>query len=510
MTDSVVSTRGGAVRGTEVADGVLAWRGIPYAAAPVGDLRWRLPRLPQSWAGVRDALGYGPPAIQPGLGAILAGPAPAIPGMVAPDDLPAPDEDCLYLNVTAPTDADGLPVVVWIHGGGYHLGNGTQGPGDGSRFAAAHQAVVVSFNYRLGALGFLTIPGEDHSGAYGLHDQIAALRWIHDNIAGFGGNPARVTVFGVSAGAKSVANLLASPLTPGLFTAAISYSGGADHVSTPDQDSRLQTRYLRELGLDDATAAGLRSVPAADLLAAQDGLATGLRATWVWRPSIDGLALDRTPLGAIADGSADGSAAGVHLLVQHCLLEGLFYDVLVPGAADETDRVLTGLFGADTAATILAGYARARPELAGDPHRLRLEIFSDERYAIASTRVADAQSHHAPVWRSRFDGPLPGFPLPGAPQGPLPATHSTDVTGAWFGLGPAGPDLFATVGAFVASGDPQTEALPAWDAYDDKQRATMVLSAGGSSVEADPFSSQRELWNGRTWPSGTWWPIDDL
>ena len=499
MTDPVVSTRGGAVRGTEIADGVLAWRGIPYAAAPVGDLRWRLPQPPQSWAGVRDALGYGPLAIQPDLGMVAAG-----PGTVAPDDLPEPDEDCLYLNVTAPADADGLPVVVWIHGGGYHLGNGTQGPGDGSRFAAAHRAVVVSFNYRLGALGFLAIPGEDHTGAYGLHDQIAALRWVYDNIAGFGGDPARVTVFGVSAGAKSVANLLASPLTTGLFSGAVSYSGGADHVSTADQDARQRKRYVRGLGLADAT--DLRSVPAADLLAAQDGLAAGMRATWVWRPSVDGLALDRPPLDAIAG----GSAVGVPLLVQHCLLEGLLYDVLVPGAADEADQVLTGLFGAETAATIRTGYAKARPELAGDPHRLRLEIFSDERYAIASTRVADAQSHHAPVWRSRFDGPLPDFPVPGAPPGPLPATHGTDVTGAWFGLGPAGPDLFAAVGAFVTGGDPQAGALPAWDAYDDERRATMVLGAGGGSVEADPFSSQRELWTGRTWPSGTWWPIDSL
>ncbi|GAA2531451.1 carboxylesterase/lipase family protein [Winogradskya humida] len=501
MTDPVVPTRDGAVRGTEIADGVLAWRGIPYAAAPVGDLRWRLPQAPEPWADVRDALAYGAPAIQPSLGAM--GPAPAIPGMVAPDALPEPAEDCLYLNVTAPADADRLPVVVWLHGGGYHLGNATQGPGDGSPFAAAHRAVVVSFNYRLGSLGFLTIPREEHTGAYGLHDQIAALRWIHDNIAGFGGDPTRVTVFGVSAGAKSVANLLASPLTRGLFSGAVSYSGGADHVSTAEQDIRLQARYLRELGRNEAD---LRSVPAADLLEAQNGLAAGMRATWVWRPSVDGLALDRPPLDAITD----GSATGVHLLVQHTLLEGLLYDVMVPGSADETDQVLTGLFGADTATAILAGYATARPDLAADPHRLRLEVFSDERYAIASTRVADAQSHHAPVWRSRFDGPLPGFPVPGAPQGPLPATHSTDVTGAWFGLGPAGAELFGTIGAFVTTGSPQAATLPAWDAYDDKQRPTMVLSADGGRLEADPFPAQRELWDGRTWPSGTWWPVDGL
>lgn len=503
MTDPVVSTRGGAVRGTEISDGVLAWRGIPYAAAPVDDLRWQLPQPARPWTGVRDALAYGPSAPQPTL-ALGDMPVRAIPGMVAPGDLPEPDEDCLFLNITAPADAHDLPVVVWIHGGGYHLGNGTQGPGDGARFALAHQAVVVSFNYRLGALGFLTHPDRDHTGAYGLHDQIAAVRWVHENIAGFGGNPARITVHGVSAGAKSVANLLASPLTRGLLAGAISYSGGADHVATFDQDTRLYTRYLHELG--DPSPGALLSAPTADLIAAQNAIAEGMRATWVWRPSVDGLALDRPPLEAITN----GSAARVQLLVQHCLLEGLLYDMLVPGAADEADAVLAGLFGTEAAATMITGYADARPDIAADPHRVRLEIFSDERYAIASTRLADAQSHHAPVWRSRYDGPLPGFPLPGVTQVPMPATHSTDMTGGWFGLGPGGGDLFTAAGAFVTVGDPSGGALPAWDGYNDKQRATMIIDADGSHLETDPFGAQRELWDGRTWPSGTWWSFDGL
>ncbi len=504
MTDLVVQTRDGALRGVEIADGVLAWNGIPYAAPPTGHLRWRLPQRPIAWAGVRDASTYGAPAPQP--------PAPSAPGaevegLVSRERLPEPREDCLVLNVTAPADAVGLPVIVWIHGGGYQGGTGTEGPGDGSRFAKAHGAVVVSVNYRLGALGFLALEDEGPTGAYGLHDQVAALAWVRDNIAAFGGDPDRITVAGHSAGAKSVATLLASPLTSGMIAGAISLSGDAGFVSTPAQDARLRTRFLGVLGLpDDATAARLRTVPVEDLLAAQAALARGPRTSWIWRPSVDGVALDRTPLEAIAA----GAAAGVPLLAQHTLLECLLYDMIAPGSSESADRVLADAFGAERAASLLDAYGTARPELASDPHRLRLEVFSDERYVVPSSRLADAQSRHAVVHRSRFDGPIPGFPAPSAPKGPLPATHGSDIMPAWFGTGPAGRELFDAVGAFVALGRPVAEGLPEWLPYDASERSTMVFGAEGSAMRRDPHGAQRAAWDGLEWAPGTWWEVEGL
>jgi acetyl esterase/lipase len=248
----IVRTSAGAVRGAEVDDGVVAWRGIPYAAAPVGALRFRPPQPPPPWSGVRDALAHGPRAVQPDLDRLVP---VADPGPV--------DEDCLYLNVTAPARAQGAPVLVWIHGGGYQTGSGPEMPGDGGAFVRRYGLVVVTFNYRLGALGFLDVPDEQPTGAHGLHDQIAALKWVRANIAGFGGDPDRVTVFGLSAGAKSVANLLGSPLTRGLLYRAASASGGADHVKSPQQAESLTRRFLKELGTHRVRDVPDRDQPAA-------------------------------------------------------------------------------------------------------------------------------------------------------------------------------------------------------------------------------------------------------
>jgi carboxylesterase type B len=222
---TVAETRHGKVRGAEIADGVLGWRGIPYARPPVGALRFRPPEPPQPWGGARDAMEYGNRPLQGELG-------PAAP------DAPPTGEDCLYLNVTAPAGVSGRPVLFWLHGGGYEMGDGSQAAGDGAAFARSHGVVVVTTNYRLGALGFLDVPGESPTGAAGLHDQIAALRWTRENIAAFGGDPDQITVYGLSAGGKSVTNLLASPLASGLIARAAESSGGGAHRAVPARARR--------------------------------------------------------------------------------------------------------------------------------------------------------------------------------------------------------------------------------------------------------------------------------
>jgi para-nitrobenzyl esterase len=498
MSAYIAATRAGKVGGAEIADGVVAWSGIPYAAPPLGELRLRAPEPAAAWNGVREATSYAAPSLQ-SLLFPLAGASAAGLG-AAPLEMPEPSEDCLYLNVVAPAGATNLPVLVWIHGGGYQTGDGTQGPGDGAVFARAHGVVVVSFNYRLGALGFLAVDGEEHSGAFGLHDQIAALRWVRENIAGFGGDPDRVTVYGISAGAKSVANLLASPHTKGLIHQAASSSGGADHVATSAQAAAVAARFFRELGTGPQN---VRRVGAQEILAAQNAIGSGMSATWLWRPAIDGSALTGRPLDAIAA----GSAAGIPLLAQTCVNECFLYQLMSPDAAGQAERVLAEYFGESGRDELLAAYTAARPELADDPTRLGVEIMTDERYVVPTGRLADAQSAHAPVWRSRYDVPLTGMPKSIAPDGKIPAMHGADGTPVWNGGAGVAALLHQTWGDFVNRGVPNAPGLPEWPGYDTSRRATLVFDEPEPWLAEDPNGAQRAAWDGREWPSGTWWDL---
>ena len=337
---TVAQTRYGKVRGAEIADGVLGWRGIPYARPPIGALRFRPPEPPEPWSGVRDALEYGNRSPQGELGP----PAP---------DAPPTSEDCLYLNVTAPAGATGRPVLFWLHGGGYEAGDATQAVGDGVSFARSHALVVVTVNYRLGALGFLDVPGESPTGAAGLHDQIAALRWTRENIAAFGGDPDQITVYGLSAGGKSVTNLLASPLAAGLIARAAESSGG-DHVKDAAQAEALTGRFLRELGaLRRAAPVRARGRHPERSARHRGDAALDLGLAAVGRRRCP----DRRPLAAIAA----GSAAGVPLLLQTCARECAMYALLAPDGPGQADRVLAGYFGHETCGSDHGRLRRAHP-----------------------------------------------------------------------------------------------------------------------------------------------------
>ncbi|MER7915963.1 MULTISPECIES: carboxylesterase family protein [unclassified Streptomyces] len=492
--DKTVSISSGKISGKEIADGIWSWLGIPYATPPLGQLRWQPPRPAQAWTGVRECTTWGAPALQP-----VQGPPPS-PGMPRvtqiPADMPEPSEDCLYINVTAPADAQGAPVLVWVHLGGYQTGSGRDKVEDGSTFAKDFGAVVVSFNYRLGPTGFLAVPGEAHSGAFGMHDQIAALRWVRENISAFGGDPAKVTVYGVSAGAKSVANLMASAMARGLFHQAISGSGGGDHVATPTQAATVADEFI---GLLAATTDQLRGVPAKDLLDAQNAIGEGLRATWIWRPTIDGLALTRIPVDAVTE----GAAAGIPLLAQHCVDECELYQLAVPDAASQADRVLENYFGTRGRDDLIGFFTDNQPH--HDPVQARVDIMSAERYIIPTVRLADGQSAHAKVWRSRFDGPLTGLPDAVVPGGSLPAVHSTDAQGVFRGGPDAAGQMHAAWGAFVTTGNPNAAGLPDWPQYTTADRATMIFHDDGTHLGHDPQSKLREAWEGRDWESGTWW-----
>ena len=391
-------------------------------------------------------------------------------------------------------------MLLWIHGGGFEMGHGPDQAGDGAAFARSHGLVVVTFNYRLGALGFLDVPGERPTGSLACTTR-SALRWTRDNIAAFGGDPGQVTVYGLSAGGKSVTNLLASPLARGLIRRAAQSSGG-DHVKDQAQAASIAARFLRVLG---TTPGRIRSVSAADFLAAQLAVAEPPRSTWLWRPSVDGVALTAAPLTAIAG----GAAAGVPLLLQTCARETALYQLLGPDAADQAEGVLTGYFGAERAAALLASYAAVYPQL--DETALRgVAVMTDERYVVRTERLADAHAAHAPVWRSRYDGPYTGMEDDADPEfakyAACLAVRTAVTARASGGAATGRPRRCTTPGArsrrpAIPAG-PAT-GTPARTAGDDLRRGRRARGRG-------PVRAPRRTWAGLDWQPGTWWPVEGL
>lgn len=297
-----VTVEGGALTGrVDSASRVLVFEGIPYAAPPVGDLRWRPPRPAPAWQGVRQAsqLGHNCMQHQP-YGDITA-------------DIAGKSEDCLYLNVWTQSTSGRRPVMVWIHGGGFFAGFGGEERHNGGPLARKG-AVVVTINYRLGAFGFMAHPAlaadapEGTSGNYGLLDQIAALQWVQRNIEHFGGDPTRVMIFGESAGAMSVGALIGSPLAKRLFHRAILESGTGTRLMQSRKDAEaLGLKLASALGVtgtDAAAAARLRAVPADSLLAAAVRIQPNPGSP-VFFPAIDGRVLPHPVDSTIASGGAN-------------------------------------------------------------------------------------------------------------------------------------------------------------------------------------------------------------
>jgi para-nitrobenzyl esterase len=279
--DSAVKTQSGMVSGVAGRDAAItAFKGIPYAKPPVGKLRWALPQAPAKWKGVRRADQFS------------AGCAQLFPKATFPQS-----EDCLYLNVWTPAKAPNakLPVMVWIHGGGLRVGASAEALYDGEEIAKKG-VVVVSFNYRLDVFGFFAHPelskksGYGASGNYGHYDQLAALRWVQRNVAAFGGDPSKVTIFGQSAGAYSVANQVASPMSKGLFRAAIIESLRGNYALTPMQSlseaEAAGTAFARSVGAN--SLAELRALPVEKLLAASHSAGAPTA-------NVDGRFLPRSP-----------------------------------------------------------------------------------------------------------------------------------------------------------------------------------------------------------------------
>ena len=491
----VVRTRQGAVGGI-VADGVNTFLGIPYAAPPFGANRLRSPQPVEPWNGVREALTYGPKAPQP--------PYPAQVHAFLPESA-VPGEDCLNLNIWSPgLGSAGQPVMVWIPGGmfAYH-GTGASPWYDGSHFAR-DGIVCVTINYRVGADGFLYLG--DGNANRGLLDQVAALEWVQENIAAFGGDPDNVTIFGESAGAMSVSTLLAMPWAEGLIRRAIAQSGAAQHVISTATARRVGQHLAEKLGVE-ITREAIAEVPLDRLLAAQANLEADLAAhpdpeCWgeevtgsmmLWQPVVDGDILPASPLHRMTR----GAAAGIDLMVGTNADEHRLF--LVPsGAIDRiTAEILAGAVAAHglPVEATLAAYREAHPGAsAGD---LLAAIQTDWYWRIPAIRLADAHATSpSATYMYEFAWRSPRF------IGRLGACHALEVAFVFDTLGQGTEPLLGVDppqhladtmhAAWVAFA---TTGHPGWSRYELSRRSTMRFDTT-STVVHDPRSAERALWEG--------------
>jgi len=497
----VVKTATGKVRGELSADGqVRIFLGIPYAAPPVGQLRWQPPQPAQKWHGVRDATNWGDRCIQ----------THPFEDMVYRD--PGQSEDCLNLNVWAPAKHKGkLPVMVWIYGGGFTAGTTSEPRQDGVHLA--HKGViVVSMNYRLGIFGFYVAPGlaaespEHAAGNYGLMDQTAALRWVKKNIARIGGDPKQVTIFGESAGSLSVAAQMASPLAQGLFVRAIGESGG---IFTRPRDAyqpladreKTDPEFAREV-LGTSDLGKLRAMSWQDILAklqAHQGRAP------FW-PDIDGWFLPEDE----AQIYAQGKQAHVPLLAGWNRDEpsGVVADYPTPVTPESFQAMAQQEFG-PRAAEFLKLFPAQTPAEA----RRSAVDFAGAKFITYSTWVwlqAQLKTGDAPVYHYHFMRPAPVDKFHPAGSG---AFHSDEIEYVFGTLDsrqgahwePADYKLSEQMQTywtnFAKTGDPNGAGLPQWPQYDAADRfETMNLDA---TSEAKPAAHEtrweflRGVWEGK-------------
>jgi len=494
LNADVVRTAAGLLRGTVEPDHRL-FQGIPYAAAPVGALRWQPPAPMPAWPGVRDAVKRGPWCIQPGAA-----------------EVDPTSEDCLSLNVWTPTGsaAEPLPVMVWIHGGSFM--RGAADIYDAQRLAVRGRVIVVTINYRLGALGFLADPALGEAGNYGLADQQAALRWVRDNIGVFGGDPAKVTIAGESAGAMSVCDHLTAPESAGLFRAAIMQSGPCQAQVEAPEARRISRDYTESLGCaergknDTAVAACLRALPA-------DRLTKPL---WYARFGTDQLSgpavgtplLPADPVRAVRD----GGAARVPVLLgvnrdEFTMFVALRY--LRVGreisAAEYSDE-LEDTFGAGEGAAVADHYPPSR--FGGSVSLAYAAAATDDVFACLADRMAHGLTAGAPVYGYEFDDPhAPAPELYDDVPFPIGATHSLEMR-YLFDIGGAPPldpaqrrlsdQMIEYWTGFVVTGAPVGVGQPDWPAIGTgTERRWMSLRPDGSRMITDYAAEhQCEFWAG--------------
>lgn len=489
--DSVlVKTEGGEVRGVS-SDDVLSWKGIPYAAPPVGELRWRVPRPVVAWPGVLDASKFGPSCVQA--------------------DGVFQSENCLSLNISRPAGASqSLPVMVWIHGGVLLHGGASIYPGDA---LAKKGVVVVTLNYRLGRFGFFAHPAlaaespNDVRGNYGYLDQLAALQWVQHNIAAFGGDPKQVTIFGESAGGGSVIAHLVSPMSRGLFVRAIAESPGTPNgragvipSSSLPLAEKIAVDWAGSVGIkgDDAAALKqLRALPPEKLvegLSAQDGLAAiaaGKNPPGMAMSILDGRFLPETPEAALR--------AGHHADVPF-IIGANDRDILL-GIANSKGQ-LFAVFGPDAVA------AKKLYDPNGDQtlDELKQQVFADKTMTEPARNLANLLAQNGqPVYlyrfayvneiaRSKLKGTQHGFEIPFVLNLPG-ALVGGKTTPADIAMGELTSSYWAQFGK---TGDPNGDGRPNWPRHDPAVDRIFIFQDSGAAAGSDPLKPRLDLWQ-RVW-----------
>ena len=464
---------------------VHVFRGIPYAAPPVGDARWKPPMPAAAWDGVRSATEFGDICPQ---GSGLA--------QMTGEALPTLSEDCLYLNVwttTAGSDAK-QPVMVWIHGGGLSLGWSHQGIYDGVNLAK-RGVVVVTINYRLGALGFLAHPllsaESGTSGNYGLLDQIAALKWVQRNIAAFGGDPANVTIFGESAGGTSVQALLASPHSKGLFHRAIVQSAwltdsnyaalSEGSPAGPSAEERgatwVSARLPEAESLDDLRAVDMDTMNAAQQQFAMDGNEAVPRAGFEVQVTIDGDFMPEHVLTVFAT----GKQMDVPVMAGTNTDEGTMFVSALPDTVADYDAATKAGFG-EHAATVLALYPATD---AASLFQAKNQFITDTWFVWGTRNMLAGMANVASAaWQYHFSRRSTANPMMGAAHAAEIAYAFNNLTGPAAGNGTDQAFADAMIRywvQFAATGDPNVDGLPAWPAYDAESDQHLEL---GDEIKA--------------------------
>ncbi len=461
----VARTGAGRVQGLALEGGIARFAGIPFAAPPVGGLRWKPPQPAAAWTGVRPAVGFADQCMQ----------ARIFSDMVFRNA--GTSEDCLYLNVwtSAPGAAKRMPVLVYFYGGGFVGGDGSEPRYDGKAMAQ-RRIVVVTLSYRLGIFGFFSHPGlatesgARASGNYGLMDQTAALRWVQANIAAFGGDPAQVTIAGESAGSFSVSAQMASPMARGLFARAIGESGSLLGGTLPQQRAAesqvMGETFGRAVGAPSLTQ--LRALSAHELLAAsgRDGVPR-------FGPNVDGLFLPDAP----ATIFAEGRQAHVPLLAGWNSAEMAGQSIVREPTSAALDSALQKMFGARAAEARTVYGGTTTPEIA----QAATDLAGDQWIAFGTWKWLEEQSRVAPVYRYYFSRGRPSTVVPERPRAanawsaiPQGASHSAEIEYVMGNL-PGNPvyawtdeDRAVSTTAmayfvnFITTGNPNGPGLPAW------------------------------------------------
>ena len=504
----VVDTTSGKIRGVTV-NGIAAFKGIPYGASTAGANRFMQPHKPAPWGGVREAVDWAGHAPQ----AFFGQRRPEVSHLAPPPDTVPVSEDCLTLNLWTPgLDAGKRPVMVWFHGGAFSYGSANTPRTVGANLARRGDVVMVTVNHRLNILGFLDLTalgGEDfaHSANAGVLDLVAALEWVRDNIAKFGGDPGNVTIFVQSGGGGKVSALLAMPAAKGLFQRAIVMSGAGIRMAEHDRATKLAEAVLGEVGLKANQLDKLQAVPFERLIAAiepaQKKLApVGFRLLdrYGFGPVVEGHDLPHHPF----DPTATDLSDDVPVMVGGTRDENALF--LAPDDAvwnrtlseDELKKRVGKVAGGNTAA-VLALHRQMHPGM--NPAELLIEITTDSNFWVRSVLLAErkAAKGKAPVYMYSFNWRTPVL------DGKLMAPHAIDVAfvfdtvdvGGITGRSPAAAVIAGveslTWASFARAGTPDNKAIPHWPAYTAADRATMMIDTEWR-VQNDPQHEARLLW----------------